>query len=208
MTSTELAAATGRTAEQMGPWVPHVEAVIAEAQLNRPVRLAMWLAQCGHESRGFTALEENLNYSAEALARTWPKRFPTPAEAESYARHPEAIANRVYGGRMGNGPEASGDGWRFRGRGLIQLTGRANYTACAAALGLDCVAHPELLAEHRGAALSAAWFWKTRKLVALGGDVAAVTRVINGGTNGLAGREILYRRALAALAPVPQAGID
>jgi putative chitinase len=195
----ELVAATGMAPERAAAWLPHIQAVVEKYELSAPRRLAMWLAQCGHESGGFRRLEENLNYSAAALARTWPARFLSVPEAEEYARQPERIANKVYGGRMGNA--SPGDGWRFRGRGLIQLTGRDNYQACGAALGLDLLASPEVLATAPCAALSAGWFWHTRDLNALAdaGNVAGVTREINGGTLGLAERAALYERALAAL---------
>lgn len=197
----ELAAATGMPAERAVVWAPHVAAVVEAYELRTPRRLAMWLAQCAHESDGFGRLVENLKYSAAALRRVWPARFPTDAIAQRYAGHAEMIADRVYGGRMGNGPEASGDGWRYRGRGPLQLTGRANTAAVTKALGVDFVATPVLLSEPEHGAASAGWFWDTRKLNALAdtGDVAAVTRRINGGTHGLDQRRARYARALKAL---------
>lgn len=197
----DLIGATGISPEQEELWLPAIAEAAVAFDLEAPVRLAMFLAQVGHESAGFTRVVENLNYSAAALSRVWPKRFPTPAVAAAFARQPERIANRVYGGRMGNGPETSGDGWRYRGRGLIQLTGRANYRACSSALEVDLVKEPELLATRRLAALSAGWFWKTRELSPLADaeDVAGVTRKINGGVHGLEDRTARFRRARAAL---------
>lgn len=166
-------------------------------------RLAHFLAQTCHESGGFSALAENLNYSAASLQAVWPSHFPTPAVAAAYARQPGKIANRAYAGRMGNGDEAGGDGWRFRGRGLIQLTGRANYAATAAATGLDLVAHPELAETSDGAVATACHFWTAHGLNALADsdDVEAITRRINGGLNGLAERRAALARAKAYLGP-------
>lgn len=182
-------------------WLPHVLEAATKYDFLEPKRLAMWVAQCAHESDGFTHLIENLNYSAGALARTWSARFHTIVEAREYERRPEKIANKVYSGRMGNGPESSGDGWKFRGRGLIQLTGRANYAACGTGLEVDLLAAPDLLATKRYAALSAGWFWHTRGLNVLAdaSDVAGVTRKINGGLIGLADRAERYQQALTHL---------
>lgn len=190
-----LSRATGMTPSLVPLWVGPLTAAMSRFGINTPRRQAHFLAQIGHESGGFKTLVENLNYSAEALLKTWPSRF-NAATAAAVARKPELIANKVYGGRLGN--DAPGDGWKYRGRGLIQLTGKANYRAAAAALGLDLVASPELLEQPEGASLSAAWFWKTNGLNVLAdtAGVDAVTRVINGGTNGLADRKARY--ALAA----------
>ncbi|WP_325927410.1 glycoside hydrolase family 19 protein [Pseudomonas mosselii] len=166
------------------------------------LRIAAFLAQIGHESGQLRSLTENLNYSAEALVRTWPSRF-TAQTAGVYARKPERIANRVYEGRMGNGPEPSGDGWRYRGRGVLQVTGRDNYRACSEALFSDSrlLNAPELLEHPVYAALSAGWFWQSRGLNALAdaGEFLAITKRINGGINGLEDREQLYARALKVL---------
>lgn len=162
-------------------------------EINTPLRLAHFLAQCGHESGGFRLVQENLNYSAKGLMGIFRKYFPTAALAEQYQRKPEKIANRVYGGRMGNGPEASGEGFKFRGRGYIQLTGKQNYTAFARAIGEDVVANPDLVATKYPLA-SAAWFFHRNGLhkLADGGAtdavVTQVTRRVNGGTIGLADR--------------------
>ena len=157
-----------------------------------PARVAGFISQCQHESADFTALSENLNYSAKGLAGTFRKYFPSEAEATPYARKPEKIANRVYANRMGNGAEASGDGFKFRGRGLVQLTGRANYTQCSKDLfGDDClVQNPDLVCEPEYAVLSACWFWHKNRLndICDRGDVVLLSKRINGGTLGLADR--------------------
>ncbi len=165
----------------------------AKFGINTPLRLAHFLAQCGHESAGFKATQENLNYGAKGLMSIFKKYFPTEAEALRYERKPEMIANRVYASRMSNGNEASGDGWRFRGRGYIQLTGRANYTAFGKAIGEDIPSTPDVVAT-KYPLLSAAWFWSTNGLNALAdkgatdADVTAITKRVNGGTIGLEDR--------------------
>ena len=171
-----------------------LEAVLPRYEINTVDRVAAFLAQCGHESADFTVLQENLNYSAKGLVATWPKRFLTEAEAAPYNRNPEAIANKVYAGRMGNGDEASGDGWTYRGRGAIQLTGKSNYQAFADTFGWsleEAVAYTETL---QGAVESAAWFWWKNGLNDLADmrDIKAMTKKINGGTLGLAEREHHY----------------
>lgn len=157
-----------------------------------PARVAGFISQCQHESADFTTLTENLNYSAKGLAGVFKKYFPSEAEAKPYERKPEKIANRVYANRMGNGPESSGDGWKFRGRGLVQLTGRSNYTQCSRDLfGDDClVDNPDLVCEPEYAILSACWFWHKNKLndICDRGDVVLLSKRINGGTLGLADR--------------------
>jgi putative chitinase len=175
--------------------------------LTTSTRQSAFLAQTAHESAGFTRLTENLNYSATGLAATWPARFrgadgQPNALARGLHRQPEAIANVVYANRMGNGPEASGDGWRYRGRGLLQITGRAQYQRCGAALGLPLVEQPDLLAQPGPAVLSAAWFWQVNGLneLADAGDFEAITRRINGGLNGLAERRALWAKFREALA--------
>lgn len=166
-----------------------------------PEHAAAFLAQVAHESGQFNRVVENLNYRADRLLAIFPKYFKSQQEAERFGRKPEAIANRVYANRIGNGNEASGDGWRYRGRGLIQVTGRANYTACGAGLGLNLVDHPELLELPEHAAASAAWFWWKHNLNARAndGDVRDETKIINGGTHGLAERQRFYRVALSVL---------
>ena len=181
-------------------WVSWLQGTCKAYQINTPMRIAMFLAQIAHESAGLTRLVENLNYSAEGLMRTWPTRFPTLDMAQQYAREPEKIANRVYANRMGNGDEASGDGWKYRGRGLIQITGKSNYKEFADAIGEDYVTDPELLRQPVNAALSAGWFWAERSInrVADTGSVEAVTKIINGGTHGLADRQRRFDACLAS----------
>lgn len=171
---------------------------MARFGIDTPLRQAAFLAQVAHESGQLSHLVENLNYSAHGLLATFSRRF-TSLEAAEYARQPARIANRVYANRMGNGDERSGEGWKFRGRGLIQLSGRRNYQACGDALGVDLVANPSLLESPKYAALSAAWFWAADGLneLADGGDIGKITRRVNGGTNGLAERAAFYRAALA-----------
>jgi len=165
----------------------------AKFQINTPLRLAHFLAQCGHESGGFKATQENLNYSAKGLNGIFKKYFPTEASAAAYARNPQKIANKVYANRMSNGDEASGDGFRFRGRGYIQLTGRANYTLFGKAIGEDVTGNPDVVSG-KYALLSAAWFWSNNGLnkLADGGStdavVTTITKRVNGGTIGLADR--------------------
>lgn len=191
--------AVGVKPETAVVWLPAVQAACDRFEINNPNRVAAFLAQCGHESGGFTRLLENLNYSAEALMRVWPSRFPTMEVAMRYHRQPEKIANNVYGNRMGNGPESSGDGWRYRGRGLKQLTGKSNYTACSKGLGKDLVAEPELLLTPEFAALSAGWFWKANNCSPLADarEFELLTKRINGGLIGLADRKTRYEKALA-----------
>ena len=171
-----------------------------EAGIDTPLRLAAFLAQIGHESGQLRLLVENLNYSAEALLRVFPRHFDA-AQAAAYARQPERIAARVYANRMGNGDEASGDGWRYRGRGLIQITGHDNYAACGTALGLDLIAQPELLEQPGPAARSAGWYWHRNGLnrPADARDITTITRRINGGLTGLDDRKAHYARARTAL---------
>lgn len=198
-------------AELVGPaladtWHEAIDRMLGAATANTPLRAAHMLAQVLHESAGLTAVVESLNYSAEALLRTWPSRF-TEATARQYERKPEAIANHVYSNRMGNGPPESGDGWRYRGRGLIQLTGKAHAEAYQKASGSPVVEHPDLLAQPVDAALSAAWYWAQKGLnrLADADDVEAVTRAVNGGINGLADRSNWLTKAKAVLAkPAPQ----
>jgi putative chitinase len=165
----------------------------AKFNINTPLRLAHFLAQCGHESGGFRVTQENLNYSAKGLMGIFKKYFPTQALAESYQRQPQKIANKVYASRMDNGSEASGDGFKFRGRGYIQLTGRANYTAFGKAINEDIANNPDVVSG-KYALLSAAWFWSKNGLNNLAdggaGDqvVTSITKRVNGGTIGLPDR--------------------
>jgi len=167
--------------------------VASKFEINTPLRLAHFLAQCGHESGGFKLIKENLNYSAKGLNGIFKKYFPTLESAVPYERKPEKIANKVYGNRMGNGAEASGEGWKFHGRGFIQLTGKENYTAFTKSIGEDCIANPDLVAS-KYALASAAWFFNKNGLhkMADGGAtdavVTSITKRVNGGTIGLPDR--------------------
>jgi putative chitinase len=165
----------------------------AKFQINTPLRLAHFLAQCGHESGGFRATQENLNYSAKGLAGIFKKYFPTEASAAPYARNPQKIASKVYGGRMGNGPESTGEGYKFRGRGYIQLTGKENYTAFGKSIGEDIISNPDVVAS-KYALLSAAWFFSKNGLHKMADEgasdtvVTKITKRVNGGTIGLPDR--------------------
>jgi len=163
---------------------------------------ATFIGQCGHECGNFKILQENLNYKAVTLMKLWPKRFPTLEKANEYAGNAKKIANSVYSSRMGNRDENSGDGYRFRGRGCIQLTGHANYFHASKALGVDFVMDPDLVSTPKYAALTAGWFWDTHKLNAPADalDHAKVTKIINGGTIGLEDRIKHTQQALLVLA--------
>ena len=180
-------------------FVPVLDTAMNRFQIIGTIRIAAFVAQVGHESGQLTRLVENLNYSADALRKTWPSRFNSEL-ANSVARKPEQIANIAYGNRMGN--TAPGDGWKYRGRGLIQITGKDNYRACGEALGMDLIVLPQLLEKPQHACMSAAWFWATNGLntLAAAGKFDAITRRINGGQNGAADRQALYARALKVLA--------
>lgn len=185
-------------------WQRALEQLLPDYEINTPQRIAAFVAQCAHESGGFLRLKENLNYRWQSLRKIFPKYFPDDAIAQRYAARPDkqqAIANRVYANRMGNGDEASGDGWRFCGRGLIQLTGRYNYTNFADSLEMDVEEVPEYLATFEGAAQSACWFWETNRLnrFADNGDIRGMTKVINGGYIGLEDRLRHYEHALHVL---------
>jgi len=172
--------------------ITQIPEVMEKFKIDTATKLAHFLAQCGHESGGFRVVNENLNYSAKGLQGIFKKYFPTPVLAEQYQRKPEKIANRVYGGRMGNGDEASGDGFKFRGRGYIQLTGKDNYTAFGKAIGIDICTTPDLVAT-KYPLLSAAWFFSKNCLKrcadASDATVLSVTKCVNGGTIGLADRQ-------------------
>lgn len=184
--------------EYVGHWCDALNQILPEYGIDTPQRVAAFLAQCAHESAGFTALHENLNYKAESLMKVFHKYFPTPELAAAYAKQPEKIANRVYGNRMGNGPEESGDGYRYCGRGLIQLTGHDNYQAFADSVDMDITEVPEYLETFEGAVQSACWFWETNNLnqYADSGDILTMTKRINGGTIGLEDRIHHYNHAL------------
>jgi putative chitinase len=182
-------------------WYEALCQILPDYEIDTPQRVAAFLAQCAHESGGFRALKENLNYRAETLRKIFPKYFPTDELAQSYANMPnkqEAIANRVYANRMGNGDEASGDGFRYCGRGLIQLTGKQNYTKFAESLEIPVEEASEFLSTFEGAIQSAAWFWESNNLnqYADSGDILTMTKRINGGTIGLEDRKKHYEHAL------------
>ena len=207
--------AAGVSKELAERWLPHIRAAFDRFGINTERQVAAWIAQCAHESAGFKTLTENLNYSADTMAVVWPGRFavmgpdkkPVKVKGKNQPnkfalalhRQPEAIANTVYANRMANGNIESGDGWRYRGRGLKQLTGKDNYTRCGQALGMDLVGNPDLLLTPEGASLSAAWFWSTNKCgpIADSGDFVALTKKINGGTIGLEDRQRRYKAVLA-----------
>jgi putative chitinase len=185
--------------------IEQIPGVMEKFQINTPLRLAHFLAQCGHESGGFRLTKENLNYSAKGLMGIFKKYFPTEALAKQYERKPEKIANKVYGGRMGNGPEASGDGAKYCGRGYIQLTGKDNYTAFGKSINENIATNPTVVAD-KYALLSAAWFFNKNGLhkLADGGATDAVvtqiTKRVNGGTIGLADRIKHFKEYHALLA--------
>ena len=185
--------------------IAQIPGVMSKFEINTALRLAHFLAQCGHESGGFRLTKENLNYSAKGLMGIFKKYFPTEVLAKQYERKPEKIANKVYGGRMGNGPEASGEGAKFCGRGYIQLTGKDNYTAFGKSINEDIAANPTWVAE-KYALLSAAWFFNKNKLhtMADGGAtdavVTSITKRVNGGTIGLPDRIKHFKEYYALLA--------
>ena len=174
---------------------------LPQYDINTPERVAAFIAQCAHESGGFRRLKENLNYKWESLRRVFPKYFPTDDVAQEYAHKPEQIANRIYGSRMGNGDESSGDGFRYCGRGLIQLTGRNNYTKFAESIHMAVEEVPTLLETYDGAVKSACWFWSSNNLNQWAdvGDILTMTKRINGGTIGLEDRIKHYNHAMEVL---------
>ncbi|MFG0802655.1 glycoside hydrolase family 19 protein [Leclercia sp. GLN_9] len=203
MNQAQFQKAAGLSAELAARWYPHIDAAMKEFGITAVNDQAMFIAQLGHESAGFTSLVESFNYSVDGLKKTFGKRL-TPYQCEMLGRvdgkqnaHQPQIANLVYGGRMGN--IAEGDGWKYRGRGLLQITGRENYTKCGTALKVDLVDTPELLLQERYATRSAAWFFALRGCLLYSGDIVRVTQIINGGQNGLADRKVRFSRAQAVL---------
>jgi putative chitinase len=184
-------------------WYTNLGDILPEYDIDTPKRVAAFMAQCGHESGGFTLMQENLNYSAKGLRGTFGKYFPNDEVAKLYERKPQMIANRVYGNRMGNGDEASGEGWYFRGRGIIQITGKNNYTKCSQSLFESnvLVENPDLLLESEYAIHSACWFWSAARLNELSdiGDIKTMTKRINGGFIGLEDRINHYNHAIEIL---------
>jgi len=195
------------TAEQLAKlhigsqWVDALNETFDRFGIDSIKKQAAFIGQCGHECGNFKILEENLNYRAETLCKLWPKRFPTLEFAKQYERQPRKIANSVYSNRMGNRDEASGDGFRFRGRGCIQLTGHSSYFHAGKALGVDFVMEPDLVASPKYAALTAGWFWSTHGCneIAQAADWVKLTKKINGGTIGLQDRIKHTEEALAVL---------
>lgn len=184
------------------PWLAATVKVLEGTEIDTPEERASFVSQLAHESSEFTRLTENLNYSAERLMAVWPSRFRTRDFAAQYARNPERLANYVYANRLGNRGENTGDGWRYRGRGPIQLTGRSNYTGCGKAIGVDLVNEPDLLLEPEIGVRAALWFWRTKGLDAHDddADVRAETRLVNGGEHGLADRQHYYDAIMKGLA--------
>lgn len=189
-------------------WVSPLLQALPRYKINTPMRQAHFLAQVAHESGEFNTLEENLSYTAVRLMSVWPKRFPSVSSAQPYERNPEKLANFVYGGRMGNGPPESGDGWRFRGRGLIMLTGKSNYVSASSETGFDLIAYPDLLSKPNAACHVAAWFFSSRGCNELADDITGdndkedferITQLINGGLIGLEHRRIYLNKAIAAM---------
>ena len=182
-------------------WFEALCQILPDYDIDTVPRVAAFLAQTAHESGGYRAIKENLNYKAESLMKVWPRYFPDMATAQRYAHKQEAIANRAYGNRMGNGDEASGDGWKFCGRGLIQLTGKSNYQRYAESLEISLDEASEHLTTFEGCVQSAAWFWEANNLnqYADSGDILTMTKRINGGTIGLEDRIKHYKHALHVL---------
>ena len=220
ITAQQLLQILPNASQVAGVFVPVLNTAMMRYQIVGAKRIAAFIAQVGHESGHLARLVENLNYSADGLANTWPSRYGEPDGKGGFvkvqvagkvrnkpntlaliaARKPEQIANIAYGNRMGN--TAPGDGWKYRGRGLIQITGKNNYRACGEVLGLDLIAQPELLEKPQHACMSAAWFWATNGMNTLGdaGNFDAITQRINGGQNGATDRQALYAKALKVLA--------
>ncbi|HDT2078313.1 TPA: glycoside hydrolase family 19 protein [Enterobacter roggenkampii] len=204
MNKSQFQKAANISAELAARWFQPIDAAMAEFGITSIDDQAMFIAQVGHESGGFSHIVENLNYSADGLLATFGKYFDAES-AQEYGRTPEhpanqqAIANIVYANRMGNSFPGSNDGWNYRGRGLIQITGHDNYRDCGTGLGTDLLLVPQLLEQDEYAARSAAWFYAAKGCLKHSGDVKAVTKIINGGTNGLDDRQARYDKAKSVL---------
>jgi putative chitinase len=196
ITQEQLGACIGNN-PYLDHWTEALNKILPDYGIDTPQRVAAFVAQAAHESGNFTALHENLNYRAVTLRKVFPKYFPTDEMAAQYAQQPERIANRVYANRMGNGPESSGDGFRYCGRGLIQLTGQQNYQNFADSIETPLDQIPDFLQTFEGAVQSACWFWENNNLnqYADTDDILTMTKRINGGTIGLADREKHYEHA-------------
>lgn len=179
-------------------WYAALVKILPEYGITTKDRVAAFLAQTGHESLNYTVLSENLNYSMSGLRKIFPKYFPTDALAKQYARQPERIANKVYANRLGNGDEKSGDGYLYRGRGLIQLTGKSNYQLFADSINAPLDSIPAYLLTYEGAVQSAAWFWETHSLNTLADqrDFVTISKRINGGLIGIDARKANYTRVI------------
>lgn len=190
---------TVTTPELADKWVIAINETCEEFAIDTPYRIAGFVSNVAHESAGFKFVKENLNYSAASLMRVWPSRFPTVEIAQRYAMQPEKIANRAYADRMGNGNEASGDGAKFLGRGLIQLTGKNNYVAYSLACNNEALQHPEIVEQPKYAAESAGWFWNVNRLNSLADaqDIVGMCKRINGGLNGLDDRQLKYSKVMS-----------
>lgn len=182
-------------------WLPWLQKTFEKYSINNVNRQAAFIGQCQHESANFKALQENLNYSANGLKSVWGSRFPTDEVANKYARNPNMIANKVYANRMGNGDEESGEGWKYRGRGLIQCTGKDLYKTLSDALNINLIDDPDMLLEMPYASMSAGWFWNKKSLNDLADkkDYKEITKRINGGFNGLDDRIAKINKALEVL---------
>ena len=180
-------------------WLGPLEETFSKYDISNPTRQAAFIGQCSHESGNFKTLQENLNYSAEGLMKTWPSRFATKEIADQYARQPAKIAGKVYNGRLGNTSEEEAS--KYLGRGLIQLTGKENYVNCGLGLGVDLVGNPDWLLDPKYAALSAGWFWNKKGLNSLAdaSDIETMTKRINGGLIGLDDRKAKIAKALSVL---------
>ncbi|HHZ8842997.1 TPA: glycoside hydrolase family 19 protein [Enterobacter cloacae] len=208
MNQTQFQKAAGISAGLAARWFPHIDKVMKEYGITASLDQAMFIAQMGHESGGFTRLVENLNYAAEKLVPTFGSHRITQQQAAALGRkatqlaNQKAIANLVYGGEWGKknlGNQTAGDGWKYRGRGLKQITGLSNYQSCGQALKIDLVSYPELLERDEYAACSAAWFYVSHGCLLHSGDVERVTLLINGGRNGLDNRRVLFNLAKSVL---------
>lgn len=205
MNQSQFQVAAGISASLAARWFQPVDVAMTEFGITSADDQAMFIAQVAHESGGFTRIVENLNYSADGLKSTFGKYFDAE-RAQEYGRtsdHPanqQAIANIVYANRMGNSYPGSNDGWNYRGRGLIQITGHDNYRDCGAGLNVDLLSAPQLLEQDKYAARSAAWFFASKGCLKRSGDITAVTKIINGGTNGLYDRKSRYEKAKSVLA--------
>jgi len=218
LTIEQLQICTGSNKSNAEVFLPYIKEICKSFRINTPKRLAAFLSQVGHESAGLSCLQENLNYSADGLANTWPGRYAKRLQNGLYAknsvgrylpsdlalkiaRKPVLIANNCYANRMGNGDDKSGDGWKYRGRGLKQLTGKSNYAELTLDAGIDFVSNPDLLLEPVYAVISACWFWKKNNLEVYADkqDIEGMTKKINGGLIGIEQRKALYKKAIETL---------